>query len=122
LLFYVILSFGLVIMTYVVVGHTFDALLYPDPAFREALYQAASVDFTWFLVVLVVLVVLISAGWLLIFRSAAAQEPLYRRYRALYYGLYALLSREFYIADLYSRAAEKLLAGSRRLNAWLRWV
>jgi NADH-quinone oxidoreductase subunit L len=122
LLFYVILSFALVIMTYVVVGHTFDALLYPDPAFRKALYQAASVDFTWFLAVLVVLVVLISAGWLLIFRSAAAQEPLYRRYRALYYSLYALLSREFYIADLYSRAGEKLLAASRRLNAWLRWV
>ncbi|MCU0835862.1 MAG: NADH-quinone oxidoreductase subunit L [Chromatiaceae bacterium] len=121
-LLYVILSFGIVILTYVVVGHAFDALLYPDPAFREALYQAASVDFTWFLAVLLMLVVLIAAGWLLIFRSAAAQEPLHRRYRGLYYGLYALLSRELYIADLYSRAGEKLLAASRRLNAWLRWV
>jgi len=121
-LFYVILSFGLVILTYVLVGHAFDALLYPDPAFREALYRAASVNVTWFATVLLLLIVLISAGWLLVFRSEAAQEPLTRRYRALYLSLYALLSREFYIADLYSRAGEQLLSLSRRLNALLRWV
>jgi NADH-quinone oxidoreductase subunit L len=57
--------------------------------------------------VLLLLIVLISAGWLLVFRSEAAQEPLTRRYRSLYLGLYALLSREFYIADLYSRAANR---------------
>jgi NADH-quinone oxidoreductase subunit L len=118
----VILSFGLVILTYVVVGHAFDALLYPDPAFREALYQAASVDFTWFVLVLAVLIALISVGWLLVFRSAAAREPLTRRYRGLYLSLYAFLSREFYISDLYSRAGEQLLSLSRRLNAWLRWL
>jgi NADH-quinone oxidoreductase subunit L len=121
-LLYVILSFGLVILTYVIVGHAFDALLYPDPAFRSALYQAASVSFTWFAAVLVLLIGLISAGWLLVFRSAAAQEPLTRRYKVLYLNLYALMSREFYIADLYSRTGEQLLAASRRLNAWLRWV
>jgi NADH-quinone oxidoreductase subunit L len=121
-LLYVILSFGLVILTYAIVGHAFDALLYPDPAFREALYQAASVNFTWFVLVLVVLIALISAGWLLVFRSTAAREPLTRRYRGLYLNLYALLSREFYISDLYSRAGEQLLALSRRLNAWLRWL
>jgi NADH-quinone oxidoreductase subunit L len=121
-LFYVILSFGLVVMTYVIVGHAFDALLYPDPQFREALYRAASVNVTWFALVLVVLILLISAGWLLVFRSAAAQEPLERRYRSLYINLYALLSREFYISDLYSRAGEQLLALSRRLNGLLRWA
>jgi NADH-quinone oxidoreductase subunit L len=97
-------------------------LLYPDPEFREALYQAASINVTWFALVLLLLVVVISAGWMLVFRSAAAQEPLQRRYRSLYIGLYALLSREFYIADLYSRAGEQLLALSRRLNSLLRWV
>ncbi len=121
-LLYVILSFGLVIMTYVLVGHAFDALLYPDPAFREALYQAASINATWFALGLLLLIALISVGWLLVFRSAAAQEPLSRRYRSAYLNLYALLSREFYIADLYSRAGEQLLGLSRRLNALLRWV
>jgi len=121
-LLYVILSFGLVILSYVLVGHAFDALLYPDPAFRAALYLAASVNFTWFAAVLLLLVVLISAGWLLVFRSEAAQEPLTRRFRTLYLSLYALLSREFYIADLYSRAGEQMLSLSRRLNALLRWV
>jgi NADH-quinone oxidoreductase subunit L len=121
-LIYVILSFGLVILTYVLVGHAFDALLYPDPEFRTALYLAASVNFTWFAAVLLLLIVLISAGWLLVFRSEAAQEPLTRRYRTLYLSLYALLSREFYIADLYSRVGEQMLSLSRRLNALLRWV
>ncbi len=121
-LFYVILSFGLVILTYVLVGHAFDALLYPDPAFREALYAAASVNVTSFLLVLLLLIALIAGGWLMVFRSAAEGQPLNRRWRGLYLGLYALMSREFYIADLYSRAAETLVAASKRLNSLLRWV
>ncbi|MCF7985284.1 MAG: NADH-quinone oxidoreductase subunit L [Thiohalocapsa sp.] len=119
---YVVLSFGLVIMTYVLVGHAFDAMLYPDPAFREALYAAASINVTYFVVQIFVLVLLIAAGWLLIFRSEAAKEPLTRRYRGLYLGIYALMSREFYIADLYSRIGESLMAGSKRLNALMRWL
>jgi NADH-quinone oxidoreductase subunit L len=121
-LLYVILSFGLVILTYVLVGHAFDALLYPDPAFREALYAAASVNFTSFLLVLLVLIALIAGGWLMVFRSAAEGQTLSLRWRGVFLNLYALMSREFYIADLYSRAGEAILAGSRRLNALLRWV
>jgi hypothetical protein len=75
-----------------------------------------------FALVLVLLMVLISAGWLVVFRSEAAQQPLTRRFRELHLRLYALLSREFYVADFYSRLAEQMLAASRRLNAWLRWV
>ena len=50
------------------------------------------------------------------------EQPLTRRYKELYLGLYALLSREFYVADLYSRVGERMIAASRRLNALLRWV
>ncbi len=120
LLFYVILSFGLVILSYVLIGHAFDALLYPDPAFREALYSAASVNMTSFVLVLLVLIALIAGGWLMVFRATA--EPLNRRWRERYISLYALMSREFYLADLYSRAGETLLAASKRVNALLRWV
>jgi len=66
--------------------------------------------------------VLISAGWLVVFRSEAERQPLTRRFRELFLNLYALLSREFYVADLYSRTGERLLAASRRLNVWLRWT
>jgi len=121
-LLYVVLSFAAVILTYVVVGHAFDALLYPAPAFREALYRAASVNTATFALVLVLLMVLISAGWLVVFRSEAERQPLTRRFRELFLNLYALLSREFYVADLYSRTGERLLAASRRLNVWLRWT
>jgi len=86
------------------------------------LYGAASVNAATFALVLVLLMVLISAGWLIVFRSEAAQEPLTRRFREPYLRLYALLSREFYVADFYSRVGEQVLAASRRLNALLRWV
>lgn len=121
-LLYVILSFGLVILTYVLVGHAFDSLLYPDPAFREALYAAASVNVTSFLLVLLLLIALITGGWLMVFRSTAERQPVSRRWRGFYLNLYALMSREFYIADLYSRAGEAILAASKRLNTLLRWV
>ena len=122
LLGYVVLSFGLVIIAYVLVGHTIDTLLYPSPAFREALYKAASLPAPMFTVLMLVLVTLIAAGWLLVFWAAAKQEPLTRRYRDSYMLIYALMSREFYIADLYGRLSVGLLARSRRLNALMRWV
>lgn len=121
LLLYVILSFAMVILTYVVVGHAFDALLYPDPDFREALYQAAAVDSGWFVLVLLLLVALIAMGWFIAFRFVAEGQPPSRRWRTLYLNLYTLMSREFYIADLYSRAGEAVLAASKRTNALLRW-
>lgn len=122
LLGYVILSFALVILTYVLIGHAIDALLYPDAALREALYQAAALPDGVFAGLIVILVALISGGWLLVYWSAANQRPLTRRYRGIYLSLYALLSRELYILDLYSRLAEALVARSRRLNALLRWI
>ncbi len=122
LLGYVIVSFALVILGYVLAGHTIDTLLYPDPAFREALYDAAALPAPLFTVVMLLLVAAIAGAWLLIFRSAARREPLTRRYRNLYLSLYAWMSREFYVADLHGRLATSLLARSRRLNALLRWV
>lgn len=122
LLGYVILSFALVIVTYVLAGHAIDTLLYPDPAFREALYRAASLPAPMFSLLMLILVTLIAAGWLLVFWSTAKQEPLTRRYRDIYLSIYALMSREFYMADLYGRLAGFILARSRRLNALLRWV
>lgn len=122
LLGYVLLSFALVILGYVLVGHTIDTLLYPDPAFREALYEAASLPAPLFTTLMLLLVVAIAASWLLVFRSAARGEPLTRRYRQLYLSLYAWMSRELYVADLYGRLAGLLLAHSRRLNALLRWL
>ncbi|MEY6433883.1 proton-conducting transporter membrane subunit [Thioalkalicoccus limnaeus] len=122
LLGYVILSFALVILTYVLVGHTIDTLLYPDPAFREALYEAASLPGPVFVALMLVLATLIAMGWLLVFWSAARQEPLTRRFRHAYLSLYVLMSREFYIGDLYRRLADGLIVRSQRLNALLRWL
>jgi NADH-quinone oxidoreductase subunit L len=86
------------------------------------LYAAASVNFTSFLLALLLLIALIAGGWLMVFRSTAERQPLNRRWRGVYLNLYALMSREFYIADLYSRAGETILAASKRVNTLVRWV
>ncbi|MGB0128870.1 MAG: hypothetical protein WBP72_14625, partial [Rhodocyclaceae bacterium] len=119
---YVGLTFALVIVGYAVAGHTIDSLLYPDPAFREALYRAAALPAVVFDILIVVLVAVIAAGWVLVFWSAASQQPFSRRYRNMYISLSALMSREFHVADLYGRFAQSVLALSRRLNGLLRWV
>ncbi|MGB0128157.1 MAG: proton-conducting transporter membrane subunit, partial [Rhodocyclaceae bacterium] len=75
LLGYVGLTFALVIVGYAVAGHTIDSLLYPDPAFREALYRAAALPAVVFDILIVVLVAVIAAGWVLVFWSAASQQP-----------------------------------------------
>lgn len=74
------------------------------------------------MLVLLLLVALIAIGWFIAFRFVAEGQPPSRRWRTLYLNLYTLMSREFYIADLYSRAGETLLAASKRTNALLRWL
>ena len=40
----------------------------------------------------------------------------------LWLAFYALVSREFYLTDLFTRFARALLTMATRLNVWLGWV
>jgi NADH-quinone oxidoreductase subunit L len=40
----------------------------------------------------------------------------------LWLTFYALISREFYLTDLYTRLTRSLLSVAGRLNLWLRWL
>jgi NADH-quinone oxidoreductase subunit L len=115
----IIFSFAVVVIGYTLISHAFDLFLYPDPAFREALYAAADMDLFWFDLLMVLISLVIILGWVL---SYFTDRNGNRRHTSrLWLMFYALISREFYLTDLYTRLARSLLAAAARLNLWLRW-
>ncbi|WP_019558909.1 NADH-quinone oxidoreductase subunit L [Thioalkalivibrio sp. ALE12] len=117
----IILSFAVIVIGYVLVGHSFEAFLYPDAAFRDALYTAAGIDKLTFDVLVVLLAVVFVLGWIGAYLSRTRQRPMDKLPAGARLMLYSLLSRELYVADVHERVTDRLLALSRRLNIWLRW-
>ncbi len=117
-----VLSLVVVVLGYVVISHAFDLFLYPDPAFRAQLYAAATIDLLRFDVLVVITTLIIVSGWILTYY---AEQNGYRRRqqtKRLWLNFYALISREFYISDIYTRLSRTILSISGRLNVWLRWL
>ena len=116
-----VLSLVVVVLGYVVISHAFDLFLYPDPAFRTQLYTAATIDLLRFEVLVIITTLIIVSGWIVTYYT---EQTGYRRQRTkrMWLNFYALISREFYISDIYTRLTRTLLAISGRLNVWLRWL
>ena len=116
-----VLSLVILVMGYVFISHAFDLFLYPDEAFRAQLYSAASIDILRFDVLVVITTLIIVSGWIVTYYS---DQSGYRRQKSkrLWLNFYALISREFYISDIYARLTRTLLATSSKLNVWLRWL
>jgi NADH-quinone oxidoreductase subunit L len=118
----VIISFAIVVLGYTLISHAFDLFLYPDEAFRASIYAAAAIDVFWFDVLVVLITAIIIAGWLLTYyseRNGRKHNPLLW---PLWLGFYAMISREFYVTDLYTWLARRMELLAVRLNVWLRWV
>jgi NADH-quinone oxidoreductase subunit L len=118
----IIVSFAVVVLGYILISHGFDRFLYPDVAFRERLYAAAAIDVFWFDALVVLVTAIIVAGWLRTYYSGRNGRLKEQALRPLWLGFYALISREFYVSDLYTWAARRLEMFAVRLNVWLRWV
>jgi NADH-quinone oxidoreductase subunit L len=118
----VIFSFAVVVLGYTVISHAFDVFLYPDEAFRASIYAAASIDVFWFDVLVVLVTAIIVAGWLRTYYSERYGNRHSETLRPLWLGFYALISREFYVPDLYTWLARRMEAFAVKLNVWLRWV
>ena len=116
-----VLSLVVVVLGYVVISHAFDLFLYPDPAFRTQLYTAATIDLLRFEVLVIITTLIIVSGWIVTYYT---EQTGYRRQhtKRMWLNFYALISREFYISDIYTRLTRTLLAISGRLNVWLRWL
>ncbi len=117
-----VFSFAVVVLGYTFISHAFDLFLYPDPAIRLQLYAAADISLLRFDVLVGVVTAVIVLGWLLTYYAERNDTAGRRHGRGLGSTAYALISREFYVAHIYGRLAEGLLAVSRRLNVWLRWA
>ncbi len=117
----VIFSFAIIVLGYTVISHAFDLFLYPDEAFRRQIYAAAGIDVFWFDLLVVLTTAIIVAGWVLTYYSE--QNRLWRKDQLnhLWLGFYALVSREFYLTDLYAWMTRALLQAAARLNVMLRW-
>jgi len=120
LLAMIVVSFIVIVIGYTLISHTFDMFLYPDPAFAHQLYVAAGIDFDWFVIFAILTSLVIVAGWLRTYwsdRRHHSNEMAGHWWR----NFYALISREFHVADVYSSASHFTLALSARINVWLRW-
>lgn len=119
----IFLSFVIVVVGYSVIGHLFERFLYPDAALSNALYAAAGVDLIVFDTLVVVLTLILVAAWLVtLYADSLGRQGRSMISSKVYLNLYALFSREFYVADVFARLARLLQDASKRVNVWLRWV
>jgi len=117
-----VLSMIIVVLGYAVISHAFDLFLYPDPTFREQLHSAATIDLLRFDVLVVIVTLIIVFGWVMTYRAEQIGYRRRQQTKHLRLNFYALISREFYVSDIYTRLTRTLLALSGRLNVWLRWL
>ena len=122
LVFISVFSFTIVIIGYIFISHAFDVYLYPDEALREKLFAAASIDKIRFDILVGIITMTIVFGWLVAYYSERNRNGKHPRYTGLLWTMfYALISREFYLTDLYSLLSRAILSGANKLNVWLRW-
>lgn len=114
-------SFTVVVLGYILISHAFDLFLYPDPQFRSGIYIAASIDLIWFDLLMVLVMLVVIGGWVLTYYNEQSKGRHAERVGRLRLIVYALISREFAVGELYAWLSERVLSGAARLNLWLRW-
>ena len=117
-----IVSLIVLVLGYVFISHAFDLFLYPDPALRAQLYNAASINILSFDVLVVITTLIIVFGWGITYFSEQDGSRQRHKSKRLWLNFYALVSREFYVIDIYTRFTRTVLTISGRLNVWLRWL
>jgi len=119
----ILASFVVIVIGYTWMSHYFGNFLYPDHNESRRLYQAAGIQRTSFTILMLLLTAVFVGGWILTFLSGAREwgRNLGGRGRGVYLSVYALVSRELYITDVYGHLSQLLLRFSRQLNVWLGW-
>ena len=114
-------SFAVVAPGYLLVSHAMEALLYPDPALRDGLYAAASMDAGWFTLLMGVVSIVMACGWLLIYRAGQQHGRGLHWRRRLWRRGYALILAQLHVNAGYSALGRWLITIAHRLNVRLRW-
>jgi len=117
----IVFSFAIIVLGYAVISHAFDLFLYPDPAFRSQIYAAANIDVFWFDVLVVLVTIIMVLGWVARYYTEKNRNQTSKHLNSLWMSFYALVSREFYMNDIYAWISRFILNLATRLNVWLRW-
>ena len=118
----ILFSFTVVVVGYTLISHVFELFLYPDAAFRDLIHKASSIDVLWFDIFIVLTTSIIVLGWLITYYSERNGRNGRKQPSRLWLSFYALISREFYLADIYAWFTRWLMRIAERLNIWLRWA
>ena len=122
LLTMVLSSFTVIIIGYTLISHIFELFLYPDARFRGLIHAAASFNIVWFDILIVLIAIVIVLGWLVTYYSERNGARVRSQPGRIRLSLYALITREFYLADIYAWLTRMLMRAAERLNIWLRWA
>ena len=122
LLTLVLSSFTVVVIGYTLIAHVFELFLYPDAQFRDLMHQASNFNVVWFDILIVLTTIVIVLGWLITYYSQQNGKRARRQSGRVWISLYALISREFYLADIYAWLARIVVRMAEHLNIWLRWA
>ncbi len=115
-LLFSIISFSVVILGYVVIGHSFESFLYPDKEFIKRIYQNAHINEFLFDLQVFVVALIVAAGWFLAYYASEKKENLSPIYQRFYVRFYKLFYEEFYFPKLYKGLGKFFTSLSERLN------
>jgi NADH-quinone oxidoreductase subunit L len=118
----VLSSFTVVVVGYTLIAHVFELFLYPDAHFRELMHTASNFNVLWFDIMVIVTTIVIVLGWLFTYYSEQNGKRVSRQPGRVWLSFYALISREFYLADIYAWFTRVILRTAESLNIWLRWT
>ena len=121
LLSLILISFTVVVLGYTLIAHAFDVFLYPDEAFRSQIYAAADIDIFWFDMLVIMVTVVVVAGWLITYYTQNNGSLRSLQASSLWRSFYTLVAREFFVGAFYRRLSDALLGVAARLNVMLRW-
>lgn len=117
-----VFSLTLVVLGYTFISHAFDLFLYPDAQLRARIYAAAGITQSEFYILVGVLTAVIVFGWMLAYRGASYDNEERQQPKRKWLDVYALISRELYVADVYALLGRGVIELSARLNLYLRWI
>ena len=118
----VLSSFAVVVVGYTLIAHVFELFLYPDANFRELMHTASNFNVVWFDIMVIVTTIVIVLGWLFTYYSEQNGKRATTKTGRVWLNFYALISREFYLADIYAWLTRVILRTAESLNIWLRWA
>ncbi len=118
----VLSSFTVIVIGYTLISHVFELFLYPDPQFRELIHKASDFNVVWFDTLIGLTAIVIVLGWLITYYSEQNGRRASKLPGRIWLSFYTLVSREFYLADIYAWATRMLIRTAESLNVWLRWA